>query len=55
MKGFSTWLTGVAVPLAGPLAVRVILVAVLTVLAVFGVLPEHAVRACLDVLRPFGS
>lgn len=52
MKGFASWLTGVAAPLAAPVAARVILVAALTVLAVLGVLPEAAVRACLDVLRP---
>lgn len=55
MKGYITWLTGVAVPLAAPLAARVILVAALTLLAVLGVLPEAAVRACLDALRPSGS
>lgn len=54
MKGIFSWLTGAAVPLAAPVLARVILVAGLTLLAVLGVLPEAAVRACLDVLRPSG-
>jgi len=51
MKGIFPWLTGVAVPLAAPVVARVILVVALTLLAVLGVLPEDAVRACLGVLR----
>ncbi len=55
MKGFSSWLTGVAVPLAAPLVARVILVVALTLLVALGVLPEEGGRACLDVLRLSGS
>jgi len=55
MKGYLSWLIGAAVPLAAPVAARVILVAGLTVLVVLGVLPHEVVEACLAGLKLSGS